>query len=286
VHRSSAFRAALIAPTTLAALATPAMPAMPLTAPSMSTLPTTPITIPAADAAIRFDHVGLRHGAVDALKGVSLAVRRGSLCALCGPNGAGKSSALRIVCGLARPSAGSGEVLGEALSARPARRRAQIGYMAQHTVLYDELTVVENLRFRAAVMGLARASQRAEEALHEHQLDDVRSQRVGHLSGGWRQRVAFCAARLARPRLLLLDEPTAGLDADARSTLWVELRAAAAAGVTVLVSTHDAAEAALCDTLVVLDAGRVAFAGAPAQHWSAHELDALRAAAAIGMKPR
>jgi len=233
--------------------------------------------------AIRFDAVGVRYGALSALDDVSLQVRSGSLCALCGPNGAGKSSTLRLVCGLLRPSAGRGEVLGEALAARPARRRAEIGYMAQHTVLYDELTVTENLRFRAGAMGLAAVRTRAHETLAAHRLEGVAEARVGSLSGGWRQRVAFAVARLANPRLLLLDEPTAGLDADARAALWGELRALTAAGTTVLVSTHDAAEAALCDTLIVLARGRVAFAGTPAQRWSAHELEALRTAAAIGM---
>ena len=235
---------------------------------------------------IRFDQVSLRFGGVTALDVLSFGVHSGSICALCGPNGAGKSTAIRVVCGLLRPSAGHGEVLGEPLSARPTRRRAQIGYMAQHTVLYDELTVLENLGFRAAVMGLAQHRTRAREALHEHRLEEVRSQRVGSLSGGWRQRVAFGIAQLARPRLLLLDEPTAGLDASARASLWAELRTAAAAGVTVLVSTHDVAEAALCDTLIVLERGRVAFSGAPADHWPAQSLSALRAAAAIGMSAR
>ena len=240
----------------------------------------------AAADTIRFDNVGLQFGAVTALAGLNIRVRSGSVCALCGPNGAGKSSAIRLICGLQRPSTGRGEVLGEPLSAWPARRRAQIGYMAQHTVLYDELTVLENLSFRAAVMGQAQPGERAQEALHEHRLDTVRAQRVGKLSGGWRQRVAYCIAQLARPRLLLLDEPTAGLDADARADLWADLRAAAASGVTVLVSTHDAAEAALCDALLVLERGRVVFSGAPAAHWPAHALSALRAAAAIGMKAR
>ena len=235
-------------------------------------------------AAIRFDAVSVRFGAVAALDGVSFAVRSGSIAALCGPNGAGKSSAIRVVCGLLRPASGAGEVLGEPLATRRPTRRAQIGYMAQHTVLYDELTVAENLRFRAAVMGLPDHRARVLVALHEHGFAGVAAARVGSLSGGWRQRVAFCVAQLARPRLLLLDEPTAGLDADARSTLWTELRALASRGVTALVSTHDAAEAACCDALIVLDRGRVAFSGPPAQHWPAHELAALQVAASIGAR--
>lgn len=236
------------------------------------------------DLTIRFEHVGLLFGRLAVLTDLSFELRSGSICALCGPNGAGKSSTLRIVCGLLEPSAGAGEVLGEALSARPSRRRAHIGYMAQHTVLYNELSVAENIGFRAAVMGLAQPRDRAREALHAHGLGSVRGARVGSLSGGWRQRVAFCAALIASPRLLLLDEPTAGLDAAARASLWSELRTLADSGVTVLVSTHDPAEAALCDTLVVLERGRVVFSGTPAQHWLAGDLSALRSAAAVAMR--
>ena len=236
-------------------------------------------------AAIRFEGVGMRYGRRAALDHVAFTVERGCIAALCGPNGAGKSSAMRIVCGLLRPSSGGGEVLGEMLSARHARRRARIGYMAQHTVLYDELTVVENLAFRAAAMGLSSAGSQACEAIAAHGLGDVRQMRVGALSGGWRQRVAFCAAQLARPELMVLDEPTAGLDATARTELWARLRALAAGGTTLLVSTHDPAEAAGCDTLIVLDAGRAVFHGAPGERWSATELAALRTAALVSMRP-
>jgi ABC-2 type transport system ATP-binding protein len=236
-----------------------------------------------AAPAIRFDAVGVRFGAIAALTDVSLQVAAGSLCALCGPNGAGKSTTIRLVCGLLAPGRGGGEVLGEALGARPARRRAAIGYMAQHTVLYDELSVAENLRFRAGAMGLAGAARHADDTLRAHRLGEVADQRVGRLSGGWRQRVAFAVAQLASPRLLLLDEPSAGLDAEARAALWAELRALAGTGTTLLVSTHDAAEAALCDALIVLERGRVAFAGTPAERWSTHQLASLRTAAAIGM---
>ncbi len=207
--------------------------------------------------AIRFDNVSVRYGKTLALDRVSFTIPVGSIVALCGPNGAGKSSTIRVVCGLLRPDAGAGEVLGESLAVRPARRRAQIGYMAQHTVLYDELSVAENLGFRASVMGLPDHRARASEALHEHGLASVAATRVGHLSGGWRQRVAFGVARLAQPRLMLLDEPTAGLDVNARDTLWTELRALAQRGVTTLVSTHDAVEAARCDARIVLDQGSV-----------------------------
>ena len=234
--------------------------------------------------AIRLEAVSVRFGAKLALEAVDASVPRGCIAALCGPNGAGKSTLIRIVCGLLRPSAGRGTVLGEALDARPPQRRARIGYMAQHTVLYDELTVTENLAFRAGAMGLPDARARGRGALADHALTSVADARVGSLSGGWRQRVAFAVAQLAQPELLLLDEPTAGLDADARAALWRALRELARLGTTVLVSTHDAAEAACCDQLIVLANGRVIFDGSPETHWSPHELQALRVAAAIGTR--
>lgn len=163
--------------------------------------------------AIWFDSVTVRIRGVAALDNVNLNVRSGSVCGLCGPNGAGKSTAIRVVCGLQLPSSGCGMVLGESLDERRSRRRARIGYMAQRAVLYDELTVAENFKFRAAVKGIQHSRQRADECLGEHGLEHLATSRVGTLSGGWRQRVAFGAALLSRPRLLLLDEPTAGLDA-------------------------------------------------------------------------
>jgi len=232
--------------------------------------------------AIQFEQVDVRYGEALALEAVSFSLPVGGICALCGPNGAGKSTTIKLICGLLRPSSGRGQVLGEALAARPARRRAQIGYMAQSTVLYNELSVRENLRFRAGVMGLADAAGRSALALDEYGLDEVAQQRVGALSGGWRQRVAFAVAQLACPRLLLLDEPTAGLDASARASLWAKLRELVNAGVTAVVSSHDHAEAALCDRLIVLERGRLSFEGTPAQRWSAGALAALRTAAAIG----
>ena len=236
------------------------------------------------NAAVEFDRVSVRFGTAVALDGVSLRIEAGRLCALCGPNGAGKSTSIRLICGLQRPSSGRGAVLGEALDAQPVHRRAQIGYMAQHTVLYDELSVAENLQFRAGVMGLDRAHTRAAQALDQHRLHAVARQRVGVLSGGWRQRVAFAVALLAAPRLLLLDEPTAGLDVAARAELWRTLREQVAQGLTAIVSSHDPAEAALCDQLILLDRGQLRFQGSPALHWNASELDALRTAAAIGMR--
>jgi len=234
--------------------------------------------------AIHFDGVGVRFGVAHGLWQVSFRVPAGCICALVGPNGAGKSTAIRVICGLLRPNSGTGHVLGEPLSARPAKRRAQIGYMAQHAVLYDELSVLENLRFRAQVMGLAAHCDRAVQALQEHGLIEVAAQRVGALSGGWRQRVAFAVAQLARPRLLLLDEPTAGLDAEARTMLWADLRRLVDQdGVTAVVSSHDPAEAALCDQLILLERGSLQFQGPPSERWSAADLASLRSAAVIGM---
>jgi ABC-2 type transport system ATP-binding protein len=215
--------------------------------------------------AVTFNQVSMRFGALQALHEVSFSVKVGSICGLIGANGAGKTTLLRILCALIKPTQGDGMVLGENLHARPAMRRARIGYMAQRSTLYDELTVLENLRFRARAMGLAEPTQQAQQSLQTHGLVDIAKQRVGTLSGGWRQRTAFAAALISKPDLIVLDEPTAGVDVDARQSFFNELAPMAMQGVTVLISTHDFSEAARCDTLLVLHQGRVCFIGSPQQ---------------------
>lgn len=145
-------------------------------------------------------------GPVQALTGLDLTIDTGEIFGLLGPNGAGKTTALRIISGLLRPGAGSGRCLDQPLG-RPVRG---LGYMPQRGGLYDDLSIAENLNFLARAHALADPAARVAQALDAHGLHDRKAQRVGHLSGGWRQRVALAAALLHRPRLLLLDEPSAG----------------------------------------------------------------------------
>ncbi len=202
-----------------------------------------------------------RFGAVTALDDLSLALRHGEIYGLLGPNGAGKTTALRIICGLLVADAGDGHCLTVPLGERP----AGLGYLPQGGGLYDDLTVSENLRFFARAHGLSRPVDRVSVTLTAHGLTERARQRVGTLSGGWRQRVALAAALMHAPQLLLLDEPTAGLDAQARERLWQQLRTLSAQAVTILITTHYADEAERCDRIGYLTAGRLRAEGPPSR---------------------
>lgn len=176
----------------------------------------------------------------EVVRDVAIHVGPGDLLGLVGANGGGKTTTLRMLSGLVAPDAGAGFVLGRAVrSGRMDRRR--IGYMNQRLALYPELTVLENLRFHARMHGLP--AKAVGGALERYGLGDVAAQRFGHLSGGWARRAQFAASVIHAPRLLLLDEPTAGLDVVTRFALWDWMTQMAAAGSAVIVSTHDLAEA-------------------------------------------
>lgn len=193
------------------------------------------------------------------LDGLDLDIPYGEIYGLLGPNGAGKTTALRIICGLLKPDAGHGRCLGNALGVL----QNALGYMPQRGGLYDDLSIAENLRFFARAHSVDNVKVTVQAALDEHGLSARARQRVGTLSGGWRQRVALATTLLHRPRLLLLDEPSAGLDPLARDTLWRRLRQLATGGMTVLVTTHYADEAERCDRIGYLDLGRMRIEGPP-----------------------
>jgi ABC-2 type transport system ATP-binding protein len=196
-----------------------------------------------------------RFGEVDALRGLSVTVRTGEIYGLLGPNGSGKTTFIRCVAGLVRPDGGTLTVLGGSPSA--AVRAGKIGYMTQAAALYAELSIDENLRFFAALMGLRDPSARIAEVLRTVELQDRRRSTVGTLSGGMRQRVSLAAALLHDPRLLLLDEPTVGIDPALRRDFWRHFRSLADGGVTILVSSHVMDEAGRCDRLGLIRDGRV-----------------------------
>ena len=202
--------------------------------------------------------LGKRYGRHIALADLSLVLRAGEIVGLVGPNGSGKTTALRLLAGLLRPDEGGGVVLGFDLRRGAAEIRAQVGYMAQRLSLYAELSVIENLRFRAEVYGLADACAVAEATATAFDLTRHRSSRAGALSGGWARRLQLAAALVHAPRVVLLDEPTSGLDAAARDDLWRRIGALAAGGAGVVVSTHDSAETARCSRLAAFADGRVA----------------------------
>jgi ABC-2 type transport system ATP-binding protein len=195
-------------------------------------------------------------GALHAVKDFSITVNRGRICGFLGPNGAGKTTTLRMLCGLLTPDSGEGTVLGYDVMTQSQLIKRRVGYMTQKFSLYEDLSIEQNLTFTARVHELDRRKERVQAALERLGLTARRAQLAGTLSGGWKQRLALAAATLHEPDLLLLDEPTAGVDPEARRTFWDEIHALAAQGMTVLVSTHYMDEAERCHEIAYVVGGR------------------------------
>ena len=188
---------------------------------------------------------------------VSIRVDEGRITGFLGPNGSGKTTTLRLLCGLLTPDSGEGEVLDLDFRTQSAAIKRQTGYMTQRFSLYEDMTIQENLDFVARVYGLDDRRGRVTEALNHLGLFDRRDQLAGALSGGWKQRLALAAATLHEPKLLLLDEPTAGVDPKARREFWDEIHDLADKGLTVLVSTHYMDEAERCHDIGYILNGRI-----------------------------
>ncbi len=191
------------------------------------------------------------------VRDVSIAVGEGRITGFLGPNGAGKTTTLRLLCGLLTPDHGEGQVLGLDFRTQTEAIKRQTGYMTQRFSLYEDMTIQENLDFVARVHELGDRRRRVADAIAQLGLTDRRDQLAGALSGGWKQRLALAAATLHEPRLLLLDEPTAGVDPKARREFWDEIHALADKGLTVLVSTHYMDEAERCHDIGYILAGRL-----------------------------
>jgi ABC-2 type transport system ATP-binding protein len=210
---------------------------------------------------------GLRRtfGTLVAVDSLDLEVRRAEVFGLLGPNGCGKTTTIRMLTGLLQPTSGTAEVVGIDAVRFPEKVRQRIGYMSQRFGLYDDLTVMENLRFYSGVYGLAGAVRKAriQELIAEYGFADRVDQLAGTLSGGWKQRLALACATSHRPDLVFLDEPTAGVDPGSRRRFWELMRERARRGMTIIVTTHYMDEAELCDRLAFMSRGHLIGVGTP-----------------------
>jgi len=191
------------------------------------------------------------------VRNLSMQVKRGTIYGFLGPNGSGKTTTIRMLCGLLTPDEGDGTCLGYDIRTGTDMIKRQVGYMTQHFSLYQDLSVRENLEFIGRIYGLVKPVEAARAAIERLGLQGREEQIAGELSGGWKQRLALGACTLPSPQLLLLDEPTAGVDPKARRDFWNEIHALAAEGLTVLVSTHYMDEAERCHEIAYIAYGEL-----------------------------
>lgn len=220
-----------------------------------------------SDSEFAVDARGLTRnfGNLVAVNGLDLKIPKARIYGFLGPNGSGKTTAIRMLCGLLSPSAGSAEVMGFQIPEQAEQLRTRIGYMTQKFSLYEDLTVLENLRFMGKIfsMGGAQLKTRIEELLQVYDLQALRNNRASDMSGGQRQRVALAAATLHKPEMLFLDEPTSAVDPENRRDFWEKLFDLCEQHTTILVSTHYMDEAERCHQLAILTRGKLMAEGTP-----------------------
>ncbi|MDW4549635.1 ABC transporter ATP-binding protein [Defluviimonas sp. D31] len=217
------------------------------------------------EAAIEVRGLTKRYGGRAVVDDVSLTVRKGEIAGFLGPNGSGKTTTIRLMCGLLTPDSGEGHVLGHDIRRAGRAIKREVGYMTQRFSFYEDLTIEENLNFVAGLYGLKPARKHVADTLAGLGLTARRHQLAGALSGGWKQRLALAACIMHAPKLLMLDEPTAGVDPKARREFWDEIHRLAADGLTVLVSTHYMDEAERCHRINYISAGRLVAKGTVAE---------------------
>ena len=219
----------------------------------------------AGESAIDVRGLNKRFGKKHVVKDLALRVGRGEIFGFLGPNGSGKTTTIRMMCGLLTPDSGSGTCLGFDLLKQREQIKRRVGYMTQRFSFWEDLSIRENLDFVARIYGMPHRRQVVDRALDGLGLTARAGQLAGTLSGGWKQRVALAACMLHEPELLLLDEPTAGVDPKARREFWDELHHLAARGISVLVSTHYMDEAERCHKLAYIADGRLLAQGSAAE---------------------
>jgi len=202
-------------------------------------------------------HFGDKH----VVRDLALQVKQGEIFGFLGPNGSGKTTSIRMLCGLLTPDSGAGTCLGYDVLNESVEIKKQVGYMTQRFSLWDDLTIAENLDFVARMFGMKERKKAVAQALAGLELSGRQHQLAGTLSGGWKQRLALASCLLHRPKLLLLDEPTAGVDPKARRDFWEEIHRLSAEGITILVSTHYMDEAERCHRLAYIAYGNLLAVG-------------------------
>jgi len=218
-----------------------------------------------SDYVIEVQQLSKRFGRVKAVDGLTFNVKRGEVFGILGPNGSGKTTTIRMLCGILQPGSGSGRALGFDILRESEKIKAHIGYMSQRFTLYDDLTVIENLRFYAEVQAVPRAirKERVERMLHLAGLENRREQMTVHLSGGWKQRLALSCALVHEPEIIFLDEPTSGVDPVSRRRFWDMIYQISDTGATFLVTTHYMDEAEQFHRLLFMSRGKLIAAGTP-----------------------
>ncbi|MFI4972187.1 MAG: ABC transporter ATP-binding protein [Hyphomicrobiales bacterium] len=238
--------------------------------------------IGAQDVVIDVHHLTKKFDGRAVVRDLSMQVKRGTIYGFLGPNGSGKTTTIRMLCGLLTPDEGDGTCLGYDIRTETDKIKRQVGYMTQRFSLYEDLSVRENLEFIARIYGLAKPAAAARAAIERLGLAGREEQIAGELSGGWKQRLALGACTLPSPQLLLLDEPTAGVDPKARREFWNEIHALAADGLTVLVSTHYMDEAERCHEIAYIAYGELLVHGTVEQVIEASHLTTYIVSAEYG----
>lgn len=241
------------------------------------------------DAVISVHELTKRFGDFTAVDRISFEVSRGEIFGFLGANGAGKTTAMRMLCGLSRPTSGSGRVAGCDIVHQGEKIKRHIGYMSQRFSLYDDLTVRENIRLFAGIYGLSRreTAMRSDELLRRLDFTPESNTLVGALPLGWKQKLAFAIATLHRPEVVFLDEPTGGVDPLTRRQFWEMIYEAAAGGTTLFVTTHYMDEAEYCSRVSIMVDGRIRALDTPAslkQQYAARSMDELFRLLARGAK--